>query len=55
MRTVGLTVLHQAVRPEIERQELIRELQRLRRAGLNVDRQEAIVSELRLGWELGWP
>lgn len=42
-------------RPEVERQLLILELRRLRRQGVNVDRQEAIVSELRRDWELGWP
>lgn len=42
-------------RSEFERQLLIAELRRLRREGVNVDRQEAIVTELRGGWELGWP
>lgn len=42
-------------RPEVERQELIAELRRLRGEGLNVDRQEAILATLREQFELGWP
>lgn len=42
-------------RSEAERQELIAELRRLRAAGLNVDRQEAILMTLRTQFELGWP
>lgn len=42
-------------RPENERQELISELLRLRRDGLNVDRQDAILATLRGQFELGWP
>lgn len=42
-------------RTEIERQRLIAELGRLRAAGVNVDRQEAIETELRETFELGWP
>lgn len=42
-------------RPEVERQELIAELRRLRNDGLNVDRQEAILATLRGQFELGWP
>ncbi len=42
-------------RSEGERQALISELRRLRAAGVNVDRQEAILSTLREQFELGWP
>lgn len=42
-------------RSEVERQELIAELLRLRRDGVNVDRQEAIMMTLRAQWEFGWP
>lgn len=43
------------MRSEVERQELISELRRLRVVGVNVDRQEAIVKTLREQFELGWP
>lgn len=52
---VAMTFLTQPHRTEAERQGLIAELRRLRRSGLNVDRQEVIVAELQSGWELGWP
>lgn len=42
-------------RSEVERQELIAELWRLRRDGVNVDRQEAVLRTLREQFELGWP
>lgn len=42
-------------RTEVERQALIAELRRLREAGVNVDRQEVIATELRETFELGWP
>jgi len=42
-------------RTEVERQALIAELRRLRVAGVNVDRQDVIETELRETFELGWP
>ena len=42
-------------RPECERQRLIGEYRRLRADGVNVDRQEAVLAELRRDWEFGWP
>lgn len=42
-------------RPESERQGLIAELRRLRKACVNVDRQDAIELTLRTEFELGWP
>lgn len=50
-----MRALKKSERPEVERQLLILELRRLRRQGVNLDRQEAIVAELRRDWELGWP
>lgn len=43
------------VRTEVERQALIAELRRLRSAGVNVDRQDAIIARLRSEFECGWP
>lgn len=51
----GLIVSGGRARTEVERQELIGDLLRLRAAGLNVDRQERILFELRVEFELGWP
>jgi hypothetical protein len=42
-------------RTEVERQALIRELRRLRDAGVKADRQDVIGDELRETFELGWP
>lgn len=42
-------------RPESERQELIAELRRLQREGVNVDRQDVILATLRGQFEFGWP
>lgn len=42
-------------RMEVERQALIAELRRLRADGVNVDRQEVILAELRETFEHGWP
>lgn len=50
-----MNAIRKSPRSEFERQLLIAELRRLRREGVSLDRQEAIVSELRSGWELGWP
>jgi hypothetical protein len=43
------------LRPENERQALIAELRRLRAAGLNVDRQDRVLFELRTEFVYGWP
>ncbi len=43
------------LRPEHERQALIGEYQRLRAAGLNVDRQDRVLFELRTEFVYGWP
>lgn len=50
-----MMVFRKKVRPEVERQLLIIELRRLRLQGMNLDRQEVIVAELRRDWEFGWP
>ena len=42
-------------RPEHERQALIGEYRRLRAAGLNVDRQDRVLFELRTEFVYGWP